>query len=267
MRPIAIILGVCSLLLIPSYLLGEHCHGKKSIVDILPRLLSDMASTDPKVAGRAAIAILKEADKINVSIVRGAMARAGELQDWRAFPHLISILEEKETISLSPLGRGQGEGQYLFDTDTRALCALSIGNVFGNRGFEPQEKDNQGEKEPAFTGDNAVQALLQSLSPQEDIRVRTASVQALGQSCTLTAWMPMKAIVDDPQENPVLQSMSVRSLTRLYYCLISHGITPPLGNPHPYPLFTEEMGIKSALWLFEHYGNLLTVFPPPSTPQ
>jgi len=267
-----------AIVFLPIHAQSKEPEGKRLTTDKLQVLLMEMSSTEPRVAGKASVEVLKRAEEINVSIVRGAMARAGKLMDWRAFPHLISILEEKENIPLSPLGRGQGEGQYLFDADTRALCALSIGNIFGNRGFEPQEKDNQEEKEPAFTGDNAVQALVRALSPQEDIRVRLASAQALGESCTPTTIPPLKAIVNDTNENPVLQIIAVRSLTQLYSCLVARNITPPdpagdpspytlnitppdtAGDPSPYPHITKDMMDRASAWALQ-FSNLLTLVP------
>jgi len=224
------------ILFLTPYLFADR-DTDKCIKDI-ESVLSDLNSAEKKVAGKAGQEILKCADKLNVGIVRLAISRCGELEEWRCNPFLIEILEERGKYE-----DGEFEG---FDATTRALSALAMGEIVGVRGFAEEEKEEEEKK----VSDNVVNALIKGLEKDEEIRVRLASAQALGDTFSHRAIEPLRAIADDENEDAMLRVVAVRSLTKI------------LSNPGTERVvLSEELVNEAVEEVVGRFGNLINLVP------
>jgi hypothetical protein len=211
----------------------DNC--KKGLESRIVQLISD----DNKVAGKAAQDILKCAEELNVGIVRLAMSRAGEVEDWRSNPFLIQILEEKGKYENGKFGG--------FDATTRALSALVMGEIVGGRGFSEEGQDEEEKK----VSNNVVNALIDGLDKEEEIRVRLASAQALGDTFSHRAVEPLRAIAEDESEDAMLRVVALRSLTKI------------LSNPGTERVTLSEELVNGAIAEgMMRFGNLINLLPP-----
>lgn len=60
-----------------------------------------------------------------------------------------------------------------------------------------------------------VNALIEGLDHEEELRVRLASAQALGDTFSHKAVEPLRTIADNENEDPMLSAVALRSLTKI----------------------------------------------------
>jgi len=227
--------GTCMIILCVGHVFSSQKPQVKH--DNIIEWLEELNASDPEDRGIAAQQILKHADEINISIVRAAISVAGEIGDFRTNPFLIKIL----------LNEFDDEKSVFFDSSTRALSGLALGDIMGYRGFQPENaEEGKGEEKQDFVSKNIVEALLKTIDPTEISDVRLASAQALRNSCDKDAYEALKAIAQDENEDAFLRAISIRSLTNVSTCLQRKGGFVP--NPSDYPLYdslyTEELKAK-----------------------
>ncbi len=80
-----LLVGVFILISFITFYLHAGEESKGCIKDI-ESVLSDLNSAESKVAGKGAQEILKCADELNVGLVRLAISRCRELEEWRCNP-------------------------------------------------------------------------------------------------------------------------------------------------------------------------------------
>lgn len=210
----------------------------KGCIKDIESVLSELSSTESKVAGKAAQELLKCADELNVGIVRLAISRCGEVEEWRCNPFLIKVFEERGKFDV-----GEFDG---FDATTRALSALAMGEIVGGRGFAEEEKSEEEKK----VSENVVEALIEGLDKGEEIRVRLASAQALGDTFSHKAVEPLRTIADDENEDAMLRVVAMRSLTKIFSNPGTEKVIMPDG------LVSEAIGEAVV-----RFGNLINILP------
>lgn len=219
----------------------SYIHAKdksKGCIKDIESVLADLNSADSKIAGKAAQEILKCADELNVGIVRLAILRCGEVEEWRCAPFLIEIFEER--------GKYEDGGFKGFDATTRALSALAMGEIVGKRGFSEVESDEEEKK----VSENVVGTLIGGLDKGEGIRVRFASAQALGDTFSHKAVEPLRAIAEDENEDAMLKVIAIRSLTKI------------LSNPGTERVVLSEELVNEAIGeAVVRFGNLINLLP------
>jgi HEAT repeat protein len=121
-----------------------------------------------------------------------------------------------------------------------------MGEIVGVRGFAEEKKEEEEKK----VSDNVVNALIKGLEKDEEIRVRLASAQALGDTFSHRAIEPLRAIADDENEDAMLRVVAVRSLTKI------------LSNPGTERVvLSEELVNEAVEEVVGRFGNLINLVP------
>ena len=157
-----------------------------------------LLSSDPSAKLHAARKIIKAPTCYGISLTQLAEDIVAKYADRAAVPFLIKMVKERF------------DHRYVggLDINVRALAALSIGKIvnqhIGDRYY--------GE---GLCPDDIMHALIDTLGSSYDIRIRTASAQALGDVRDTSAIPALQAIVSNQNENPALQYVAMQSLATL----------------------------------------------------
>lgn len=162
-----------------------------------------LLSSDPSLKLHAAHKILKAPMCYGISLSQLAESIVAKYADIESIPFLIKILKAK-------FGHRYDSG---LDVNLRSMAALSIGTIINQHIGDKHEEDE-------VAPDRVVDDLIKTLSNSYDLRIRTASAQALGDVRDEKAIPVLQKIVDDPNENPVLQYVATQSLATLQSVVI-----------------------------------------------
>jgi HEAT repeat protein len=184
-----------------------------------------LLSSDPSAKLHAAHRILKAPTCYGIGLTQLAEDIVAKYADRASIPFLIKIV------------KARFDHRYVsgLDINVRALAALSIGKIINQH---IGDKYNQDELFP----DDIVHILIDTLGSSYDLRIRTASAQALGDVRDTSAIPALQAIVSNQNENPALQFVAMQPIATLQSVAISKGSTqqdqgmqanagPSIGDP------------------------------------